>query len=261
MLLPFQGVGMAACVFPRVSLRLPWAMCWLGFQPDLWLGGCGIRAWVRASDVRIFRVVALLCFCPFRAQDWRRASFPGCRFACPGLCAGWAFSPTCGSGVAGLGHGCGHRTCVFSVLSLCYAFALSGRRIGGVRLSQGVASLALGYVLVGLSARLVVRGLRDGGMGAGIGCAYFPCCRFVMLLHFQGAGLAAYVSPRVSLRLPWTMCWLGFQPALWCGGCGMGHGCGHRTCKEKSSPPVLFAGWGGLSCRCPRLWDGGLTCP
>ncbi len=142
-----------------------------------------------------------------------------------------------------------------------YAFALSGRKNGGVRLSQGAASLALGYVLVGLSARLVVRGSRDGGMGAGIGCAYFPCCRFVMLLPFQGAGLAACVFPRVPLRLPWAMCSLGFQPALWRGGRGMGHGCGHRTCKEKSSPPVLCAGWGGLSCRCPRLWDGGLTCP
>ncbi len=162
MLLPFQGAGMAACVFPRVSLRLPWAMCWLGFQPALWRGGCGMGAWVRVLDVCLSRVVALLCFCPFRAQDWRRASFPGCRFAYPGLCAGWAFSPPCDAGFTGWGHGCGHRTCVFSVLSLCYAFALSGRRIGGVRLSQGVASLALDYVLVGLSARLVVRGLRDG---------------------------------------------------------------------------------------------------
>ncbi len=99
MLLPFQGAGMAAGVFPRVSLRLPWALCRLGFQPALWCGGCGIGAWVRVLDVRIF---------------------------------------------------------------------------------QGVASLALGYVLVGLSARLVVRGLRDWGMGAGIGCAKKnpprPCC-------------------------------------------------------------------------------------
>ncbi len=142
MLLPFQGAGLAACVSPRVSLRLPWAMCWLGFQPALWCGVCGMGAWVRA-----------------------------------------------------------------------------------------------------------------------IGRAYFPCCSFVMLLPFQGAGLAVCVFPRVPLRLPWAMCWLGFQPALWCGVCGMGHGCGHRTCKEKSSPPVLFAGWGGLSCRCPRRGDGGLTCP
>ena len=31
MLLPFQGVG-SAFLIPRVSLRLPWAMCWLPFQ-------------------------------------------------------------------------------------------------------------------------------------------------------------------------------------------------------------------------------------
>ncbi len=118
MLLPFQGAGLAACVFPRVSLRLPWAMCWLGFQPALWCGVCGMGAWVRASDVRLFRVVALLRFCPFRAQDWRRASFPGCRFACPGLCAALGFQPALWLGVCGMGHGCGHRTCVFPRVSL-----------------------------------------------------------------------------------------------------------------------------------------------
>ncbi len=295
-------------------------MCWLGFQPALWCGVCGMGAWVRAIGRASFLCVVLLCFCPFRAQDWRRASLPGCRFACPGLCAGWAFSPPCGAGFAGWGHGCGLLGVRLFCVSFCYAFALSGRRIGGVRLSQGVASLALGYVLVGLSARfvvrglrdgawmrasdvrisrvvallcfcpfraqdwrcasfsgcrfasprlcagwafsppcgagfaglghrcgllgvrlsqglaslalgyvlvglsarLVVRGLRDGGMGAGYWACVFSVCRFVMLLPFQGAGLAACVSPRVSLRLPWAMCWLGFQPALWCGACGIG---------------------------------------
>ncbi len=40
MLLPFQGVDIRVCALPRVSLRLPWAMCLLGFQPVLciWLG-------------------------------------------------------------------------------------------------------------------------------------------------------------------------------------------------------------------------------
>ncbi len=108
MLLPFQGAGLAACVFPRVPYRLPWAMCWLGFQPALWRGVYGMGAWVRAIGRASFLCVVLLCFCPFRAQDWRRASFPGCRFACPGLGAGWAFSPPCGGGGGGgIGAGIG----------------------------------------------------------------------------------------------------------------------------------------------------------
>ena len=55
--MPFQG----ACKpqwLPRVSLRLPWAMR----------------------------------LCPFRAHV-NPNGYPGCRFACPGLCARWAFSP------------------------------------------------------------------------------------------------------------------------------------------------------------------------
>ena len=52
--LGYALVGLSARSNPRVSLRLPWAMRLLGFQPAL---------------------------------------TPGCRFACHGLCAHWAFSP------------------------------------------------------------------------------------------------------------------------------------------------------------------------
>ena len=54
---------------------------------------------------------------------------------------------------------------------------------------QGVASLALGYVLIGLSARRFSNFLE------------VPCFYVFTLL------------PRVPLRLPWSMCLLGFQPA------------------------------------------------
>ena len=55
--------------------------------------------------------------------------------------------------------------------------------------TQGVASLALGYALVGLSARF---------------CALMP---------FLGRTNDNTIIPRVSLRLPWAMRLLGFQPA------------------------------------------------
>ena len=34
-------------------------------------------------------------FCPYRARRLYYTEAPECRFACPGLCACWAFSPPC----------------------------------------------------------------------------------------------------------------------------------------------------------------------
>ncbi len=78
-------------------------------------------------------------------------------------------------------------------------FPFQGADIRGVRVTQGVAPLALGYVPFGLSAR---SWLMDG-------------CGIFMLLPFQGADIRGVrVFPRVSLRLPWAVCFLGFQPVL-----------------------------------------------
>ena len=40
---------------------------------------------------------------PFQGEQWAELHYPGCRFACPGLRARWAFSPlaartTCAAG-------------------------------------------------------------------------------------------------------------------------------------------------------------------
>ena len=40
---------------------------------------------------------------PIQGEQWAELHYPGCRFACPGLCARWAFSPlaartTCAAG-------------------------------------------------------------------------------------------------------------------------------------------------------------------
>ena len=55
-LLPFQGAETLLCGNPRVSLRLPWAFALTG-------------------------------------RDCSNTRYPGCRFACPGLCAPLGFQP------------------------------------------------------------------------------------------------------------------------------------------------------------------------
>ena len=70
-------------------------------------------------------------------------SSPGCRFACPGLCSSWAFSPFAARDSSAEDW----RILMHS--AFCVGFLL-----------QCVASLALGYVLLGLSARLQRGGVR-----------------------------------------------------------------------------------------------------
>ena len=60
-------------LIPRVSLRLPWAMRLLGFQPAH------------------FAPLTVSSACPLRLPwTMRLLGFQPARFACPGLCAHWA---------------------------------------------------------------------------------------------------------------------------------------------------------------------------
>ncbi len=118
------------------------------------LAGLSARSWLMDGRGEFMLL-------PFQGVGARGRGTPGCRFACPGLCACWAFSPL-------LANGWAWRI---------YAFALSGRGCKGAR------------------------------------------------------------DPRVSLRLPWAMCLLGFQPALciW-------HGCGYNRGRVGFAP-YLCAVW------------------
>ena len=74
-----QGVETLLCGNPRVSLRLPWAMCSIG--PLLTSSAAAQQfkqAWLHSPCTMIQPVLA-------------KSENPGCRFACPGLCAPLGF--------------------------------------------------------------------------------------------------------------------------------------------------------------------------
>ncbi len=78
MLLPFQGADIRGVRVTQGAAPLA-----LGYG----LAGLSARPWL--MDGRGIYI----CFCPFRAQTLGETRYPGCRSACPGLCAFWAFSP------------------------------------------------------------------------------------------------------------------------------------------------------------------------
>ena len=72
-------------------------------------------------------------------------------------------------------------------------------------IAQGVASLALGYVLIGLSARRFSNFLE------------VPCFYVFTLLPFQGVDIIfLFHIPRVPLRLPWARRSFGLSARLGC---------------------------------------------
>ncbi len=176
-----------------------------------------------------------LCFCPFRAWVQGGARYPGCRFACPGLCAIWAFSPL-------LANGWAWRI---------YAFALSWRRHWEVRDTQGVASLALDWVLSGLSAR----SLHMAGCGYNRGrvgftpylCAVWVLspCHAYCLTEKTGNPRSTWLVLRGFLRLSVSRCPKACRQQRDARGTAGGRVTLRRTCSGR----VRSA---GISQTCPR---------
>ena len=124
--------------------------------------------------------------------------------------------------------------------------------------TQGAASLALGYVLIGLSARfprnfVPVKWALDGFrrvMGACVRVGRAFSCAFAL----SERRLRCSSFPRVPLRLPWAMCCWAFSPSpakVCAGQAGVGwfparYGC---LCPYRAGRFPLFLGEAGANKR------------